>query len=92
MRDFYATEAAFRSVLLAYNLMSLFRQLVLGGVVQQQLNTLRFQCFALGSQLGRNCKNLVLRIGLHPKRRSWLEGLFSKIENIDPPWPLKTTS
>lgn len=92
MNSFYATEAAFRAVILAYNLMSLFRQLVLGGAVNQQLSTLRFQCFAIGSQLGKNGRNDLLRIGLAPKRRTWFEGLFSKIQDLHPPWPLKTNS
>lgn len=47
--NFWGTEAAFRSILMAYNLMALFRQVVLKSKTQDTLSTLRFKCFALGA-------------------------------------------
>jgi hypothetical protein len=84
---FYATEAAFRSVMLAYNLMSLFRQALLQAPTAVKLSTMRFQCFALGSWIGRDGRKKVLRISLDGRRRAWFEGLFAKIENFRCPWP-----
>jgi hypothetical protein len=84
---FYATEAAFRSVMLAYNLMSLFRQALLQAPTAVKLSTMRFQCFALGAWIGRQGRNKVLRISLSAKRRPWFEGLFAKIETFRCPWP-----
>ena len=49
MDKFWATEAAFRTIMIGYNLMSLFRQAVLQTKTQATLSTLRFKCFALGS-------------------------------------------
>ena len=80
--DFYATEAAFRSVMVAYNLISLFRQAILGLQIQPRLQSIRFKCFAIGSWIGRKYRNKVLKVSLVHKRRPWFEGLFAKIEDF----------
>jgi hypothetical protein len=85
-QSFWATEAAFRAVLLAYNLMALFRQLVLGTAARHTMSTLRFQCFAIGASLGREGRRQVLRLGLSPPKRPWFEGLFAAAQQIVPPW------
>jgi hypothetical protein len=88
--SFYGTEAAFRTVLLAYNLMSLFRQALLQAPKAIRLATMRFQCFAIGSWIGRKARKKILRIGLACERRPWFEGLFAKIEQFHSPWPIPT--
>jgi hypothetical protein len=85
-RRFWATEAAFRAVLLAYNLMALFRQMVLGSAARQRMNTLRGQCFAIGAALGREGRQRVLRLGLSPPRRAWFTGLFATAQHLTAPW------
>lgn len=85
--SFYGTEAAFRCVMLAYNLMSLFRQALLQAPTAIRLSTMRFQCFALGSWIGREGRKKVLRISLDARRRPWFEGLFAKIGAFRCPWP-----
>lgn len=82
LQNFYATEASFRSVMVAYNLISLFRQVILGVNFQHRLSTLRFKCFAIGSWIGKKYRRSVLKVGLNVKRRPWFEGLFSKIEEF----------
>lgn len=76
-QKFWATEAAFRMALCAYNLMSLFRQSVLGKASRHTLSTLRVQCFAIGASLGHSGHKRMLRLGLPPPRRQWFAGLFS---------------
>lgn len=88
LHSFYATEAALRTALLAYNLMSIFRQALLQAPKAVTLATMRFECFAIGSSLGRNGRSKVLRISLSPQRRLWFEGLFAKIHNLTAPWPI----
>ena len=83
---FWATEAAFRMALYAYNLMSLFRQALLGRASNQTLSTLRVQCFAIGAGLGRAANKQILRLGLSPPRRQWFEGLFSAAQQITTPY------
>lgn len=86
---FYATEAAFRCSMLAYNLMSLFRQALLQAPTAVKLSTMRFQCFALGAWIGGDGRKKVLRISLNVRRRPWFEGLFAKIGAFRPPWPVQ---
>jgi len=81
-QKFWATEAAFRMALCAYNLMSLFRQFVLGAASKHTLSTLRFQCFAIGASLGQAGHKRMLRLGLPPPRRKWFEGLFSVAQSL----------
>jgi len=84
-QKFWATEAAFRLALFAYNLMSLFRQALLGTASHQTLATWRTQCFAIGASLGRTGSKQVLRLGLSPPRRAWFEGLFASAQQITTP-------
>jgi DDE family transposase len=81
-QKFWATEAAFRLACWAYNLMSLFRQALLGQAAKHTLGTLRVQCFAIGASLGREAHQKVLRIGLSPPRREWFRGLFAAAEDV----------
>jgi hypothetical protein len=84
-QKFWATEAAFRMALCAYNLMSLFRQALLGAASKHTLSTLRVQCFAIGASLGRSANKQLLRLGLSPPRRRWFEGLFAAAQQITTP-------
>ena len=88
--SFYATEAAFRSVMVAYNMISLFRQAVLGVKIQPRLATIRFQCFAIGSWIGKKYRRNVLKVSLAQKRRPWFEGLFTKIDDFHWDLPVQT--
>ena len=88
--SFYATEAAFRSVMVAYNMISLFRQAVLGVKIQPRLATIRFQCFAIGSWIGKKYRKNVLKVSLAHKRRPWFEGLFTKIDDFHWDLPVQT--
>lgn len=81
-QKFWATEAAFRFACFAYNLMSLFRQALLGEAAKHTLSTLRTQCFAIGASLGKAGHKKLLRVGLPPPRRDWFKGLFAAAEAI----------
>jgi len=83
---FYATEAAFRASMLAYNLMSLFRQAILQSPTAVRLPTMRFECFALGAWIGRKARKKLLRLSVPPQRRRWFEGLFAETLAFSPPW------
>jgi hypothetical protein len=45
--NFYATEAALNFVMMAYNIISLFRQVILGTKVHEQMKTLRYKYLLL---------------------------------------------
>ena len=84
MDDFCATETAMRFVMVAYNLMSLFRLLTLQTQPSPKLATLRFNCFAVGSWI----ENKVLKMSVPLKRRKWYDSLFSLIDNTKLPLSL----
>jgi hypothetical protein len=86
MKNFWATEAAFRMIMVAYNLMSLFRQVILRDKAQATLNTLKYKCFALGCWITKDSRKKVLKISVQGKKRIWLEGLFSRASEISPPF------
>lgn len=86
VNSFYGTEAALRMVMIAYNLMSLYRISSKQNAVYQKLSTLRMNCFAVGSWLVRKGNNLILKMSVPIKRRAWYEGLFQNIKQTV--WPL----
>ena len=91
-QKFWATEAAFRLACHGYNLMSLFRQALLGAASKHTLSTLRSQCFAIGASLGRAAHLQLLRLGLPRPRRKWFKGLFTSLKKIKPPYQLANSS
>jgi hypothetical protein len=84
MDNFCATETAMRFVMVAYNLMSLFRLLTLQKQPHPRLSTLRFNCFAVGSWI----ENSTLKMSVPLKRRQWYDSLFAFIENAKLPLSL----
>ena len=84
---FYATEAAHRFMLVAYNIMALFKHQILQ--TNMQLSTLRSYCFALGSWMTNHANEKVLNISLPRKRRSWMDGLFENIKQVTKPYKYK---
>ena len=86
LKDFWATEASFRFIMMAYNLMSLFRHFALNHHKKATLKTLKVYCFALGAWTVNHANRKVLKIALPTKKRPWMEGLFSQISNLSPPF------
>jgi len=84
LSKFWATEAAFRFIMVAYNLISLFRQIVLKTKNQLTLSTLRFKCFALGAWITNHAQKRILKIALARQKRAWLDGLFDITRNAKP--------
>jgi hypothetical protein len=74
---FWATEAALGFAMLAYNLMSLFRQAVLRSKVQPTLSTLHGQVLAVGASWHRDPNNNTLILSVPRRRRAWFSGLWS---------------
>ncbi len=86
LKDFWATEASFRFIMVAYNIMSLFRHCALQSHNRATLATLKVYCFALGAWSVNHANKKVLKIALNTKRRPWLDGIFAKVENLSPPF------
>jgi len=84
MKDFWATEATLNTVMLAYNLMSLFRQVLLkssavkpaSNPVQHTLQTLRYKLFAKAGYITTESRKPILNLALAMQQRTWMQGLW----------------
>lgn len=85
MQSFFATEAALCVAMMAYNMISLFRQVILNTKVHERLKTLRYKVFAIGGYITRNGNQRILKLSLAMKRREWFTGLWTNTNNIKPP-------
>jgi len=75
LRDFWATESALGFAMLAYNLMSLFRQSVMRARVQHTLSTLHGLVLSIGGAWKTNSKTdepKRLMLSIPRKHRAWL--------------------
>jgi hypothetical protein len=75
-KDFFATEAVLTFVMIAYNLMYIFRMFVLQEKTQRTLTTLRYRVFAIAAYFTKVKGQLVLNIAPYKKRRHWFNGLW----------------
>lgn len=86
LNDFWATEASFRFIMVAYNLMALFKFVALQSHKNATLKTVKLYCFALGSWITNHGNKTTLKISLPTKRRKWLTGIFDAISQNAPPY------
>lgn len=86
LKGFYATEAALTFAMIAYNLMSLFRQFILQEKTQKRLSTLRYRTFAIGAYFEKVNDQFVLKIALVKKRRKWFIALWKQSQNFNFPF------
>lgn len=86
LKDFWATEASFRFIMVAYNIMSLFRFFALQSHRKSTLKTLKVYCFALGAWTVNHANKKILKIALPVKKRAWMDGIFAKVQNLSPPF------
>ncbi|MCB0479647.1 MAG: IS1380 family transposase [Crocinitomicaceae bacterium] len=86
LKSFWATEAAFRFIMVAYNLMSLFKHVAVQNKTLSSLRTVKAYCFALGAWISNHANRKVLKIALPVEKRSWMDGLFSQINDSSPPF------
>jgi hypothetical protein len=80
LQDFWATEASFRLIMVADNLMSLFRHFALNDHHQATLSTLRSSCFAIGGWVNQHARKRFLKLSLPRQKRPWMDSIFRKID------------
>jgi hypothetical protein len=94
MNDFLATEATLSTVMLAYNLMSLFKRVVVkssrnqGGQtrqVNQTLKTLRYKIFAKPAYITQDGRKRILHLVMGMQKRQWIQGLWDEANAFDLP-------
>lgn len=82
--DFGATEAAFRWVCVAYNLMSLYKIALINSKHDPTLATLKFQCIAIAAYLVRHSRKKTLVMSANERKQAFFKNLFQKLEEITP--------
>ncbi|MBK8848013.1 MAG: transposase [Bacteroidetes bacterium] len=90
MKDFFATEAALRMVNLAYNIISLFRQVSSEKPNHQRIQTLRLNCYAVGAWMTKKGNSRILKLAVPIKKRKWMDGIFAKVDICSFPISLVT--
>jgi hypothetical protein len=65
------------------NLMSLFKQWVIGGKSSPSLATVRFKCIALGSYIVHRGRSIILKIAAKDRKRDYIDKLFVKLEQLE---------
>lgn len=81
-KDFFALEATLNFVMMAYNLMSLFRQIIMKSNPQPQLKTLRYKLFATAAYITKNGNQRILNLAVSIKNRKWWDGLFAQYDDL----------
>ena len=77
LSDFWATEAALGFAMLAYNLMSLFRQAVMRSRVQHTLSSLHGLVLAIGGSWHKDASQNRLMLSVPRRKRAWFSGLWA---------------
>lgn len=90
MQDFWATEATLNTVMLAYHLMSVLRQVLLKtSVVRHTSNTvqhtLRYKLFAKAAYLTTESRTPILNLALAMQQRAWMQGVWDAAKTFDLP-------
>jgi hypothetical protein len=93
LNNFFATEACLNMVMMAYNLMSLFRQGALkssviescGKDVQHTLQTLRLKLFAKAGYITTEGRKDMLKLAIAMRQREWFEGLWNQSKSFELP-------
>lgn len=88
--NFFALEATLNFIMIAYNLMSLFKQAIFQTKTQPQLKTLRYKLFATASYITKNGNQRILNLAISIKNRKWWDGLFGKYDDLLFPYQFQT--
>jgi hypothetical protein len=86
LQHFAAMEAAFRLIMIAYNLMQIFKQGVMTSKHLPQLRTALFQCIAIGRYIVTSSRNTRLILAVEGQRRHFLDHLFKRSGGALPPY------
>lgn len=97
MQEFWATEAAMNTVMIAYNLMSLLRHVLLktsttkhsSNTIQHTLQTLRYQLFAKPAYITKESRKSILNMAIAMQQRTWMQGLWDASKAIELPAQFK---
>jgi hypothetical protein len=76
--SFDGTEASLVIMTIAYNFMSLFRQVVMSDKIKHRLSTLRYKLLAIPSLIEKGAHGSVIKMAIQMKRRLWIQKLWDR--------------
>ena len=80
---FDGTEASLLLMTIAYNFMSLFKQVIIGEKVRNRLSTLRYKMLAIPSYFKESGNKVILKMALQMNRRAWIRKLWEKTDAFE---------
>jgi hypothetical protein len=78
--SFDGTEASLMLMTIAYNFLSLFKQVIIGGNVRNRLKTLRTKMLAIPAIVEQSGDTSIVKMALHINRRAWISRLCDRID------------
>jgi hypothetical protein len=79
---FDGTEASLMIMTVAYNFISLFKQLIIGGDVRNRLKTLRLKMLAIPAIIEQSENKTVVKLAIHINRRNRIRKLVARIDEL----------
>lgn len=86
VQGFDATETSMNFIMVSYNLMSLFKQVVLNEKIMPTLKSIRFTTLNVGGYLIQSGRHKILKLSVQMKRRNWITKLWENTDNISSPF------
>jgi len=82
--SFDGTEASLVLMTIAYNFMSLFRQVVMPDKIKHRLSTLRYKLLAI-SPIEKGTQRSIIKMVIQMKRRLWIQKLWDSSLGLTKP-------
>lgn len=75
---FDGTEACLLLMTIAYNFMSLFKQIIINEKVRNRLSTIRYKMLAIPAYIEQHSNKVIVKMALQMNRRAWIRKLWDK--------------
>lgn len=79
---FNGTEACLLLMTIAYNFMSLFKQVIISDKVRNRLSTLRYKMLTIPAYIEEHSNKVIIKMALQMNRRAWIRKLWEKSSNF----------
>lgn len=80
---FNGTEACLLLMTIAYNFMSLFKQVIINEKVRNRLSTLRYKMLAIPAYIEESSNRVIIKMALQMNRRTWIRKLWEKSSSFE---------
>jgi len=80
---FDGTEACLLLMTIAYNFMSLFKQVIINDKVRNRLSALRYKILTIPAYIEEHSNKVIVKMALQMNRRAWIRKLWEKSSNFE---------